>query len=170
MSKSSTLLTALAFTLVATSLVAAEPKSDAALARARKQAEMLDTLYKTAVVAVTQTYVKEETDVAAATAFKGLFAVMKEKGYHEARLLDATGAPYEETNAPQPGFETAAIKALKNGAATHEEVTTIDGKRVLRIATPVPVVLEKCTMCHAHYAKAKPGEVIGALSYIIPIE
>ncbi|MEZ5940389.1 MAG: DUF3365 domain-containing protein [Planctomycetaceae bacterium] len=170
MSKFSTLLTALTFSLVATSLFAAEPVSDAALARARKQAEMLDTLYKTAVVAVTQTYVEDETDVAAATAFKGLFAVMKEKGYHEARLLDATGSPYEETNAPQTGFETEAIKALKKGAATHEEVTTINGKPVLRIATPVPVVLEKCTMCHAHYAKVKPGEVIGALSYIIPIE
>jgi hypothetical protein len=30
--------------------------------------------------------------------------------------------------------------------------------------------MKKCTMCHAHYADAKPGEAIGAISYIIPIE
>jgi len=34
----------------------------------------------------------------------------------------------------------------------------------------VPVVSKKCTMCHPAYEKAKPGEAIGAIGYIVPIE
>jgi hypothetical protein len=45
-----------------------------------------------------------------------------------------------------------------------------DGKKYLRAATPIPVVLDKCVLCHAHYADAKPGTPIGALGYTIPIE
>ena len=37
-------------------------------------------------------------------------------------------------------------------------------------ATPLPVVLAKCTMCHEHYKQAKPGEPIGALSYTLRID
>ena len=143
---------------------------DPAVERALKQAEMLDTLYKTSIVLVTQNYVSESTDLAAGDAFQALFKVMKDKGYHEVRLLDATGEPYDEDNTPREGFEAEAVKALKKGAGTHKQVIEKDGKRYLQIATPVPVVLEKCTMCHAHYAKVKKGEIIGALSYTIPVE
>lgn len=149
---------------------AAEKKPTPAIDRARKQAQMLDDLYKTAIVLITENYVQETTDLAAGDAFQALFKVMKDKGYHEVRLLDATGEPYDEDNTPRPGFEADAIKALKGGKATFEKVVTEDGKRKLLIATPVPVVLEKCTLCHAHYAKVKEGEIIGALSYKIPIE
>jgi hypothetical protein len=34
----------------------------------------------------------------------------------------------------------------------------------------VPVVMEKCVLCHAHYKNAKKGEPIGALSYTVPVE
>lgn len=149
---------------------AADAPSDPALARAHKQAEMLDTIYKTAIVLITDNYVEESSDLAAGDAFQALFKTMKDKGFHEVRLLDATGEPYDEDNTPRAGFEAAAIKSLKAGAATHEMVLEKDGQRYLQIATPVPVVLEKCAMCHAHYANAKPGEIIGALSYTIPIE
>jgi hypothetical protein len=30
--------------------------------------------------------------------------------------------------------------------------------------------MKKCVMCHAHYADAKKGEPIGAISYTVPIE
>jgi hypothetical protein len=40
----------------------------------------------------------------------------------------------------------------------------------LRAITPVPVVMQKCVMCHEHYRDAKPGEAIGAISYSVPIE
>ena len=50
------------------------------------------------------------------------------------------------------------------------EVIEQDGKPYLRAVTAVPVVMEKCIMCHAHYADAKKGEPIGAISYTVPIE
>jgi hypothetical protein len=40
-----------------------------------------------------------------------------------------------------------------------------EGKRILRAATPIPVVMKKCVMCHENYADAKAGEPIGLLSY-----
>ncbi|MCA9087219.1 MAG: DUF3365 domain-containing protein [Planctomycetaceae bacterium] len=164
----------LAVTLVMGSVVlmshAADPAPDAAVARARKQAQMLDDLYKTAIVLITENYVEEDSDLAAGDAFQALFKAMSDKGYHEVRLLDATGEPYDTDNTPRKGFEQKAIKALKGGAATYEEVVEADGKRSLRIATAVPVVMKKCVMCHGHYADAKPGAAIGALSYTIPIE
>jgi hypothetical protein len=144
--------------------------ADAAVARARKQALMLDDLYKTAIVLITEHYVKEDSDLAAGSAFQALFKAMKDKGYHEVRLLDATGEPYEAKNAPSDEFEKAAIAALKGGAATHEQVIEKDGQRYLRLATPIPVVMKKCTLCHEHYAKAKPGEPIGALGYTLKVE
>lgn len=148
-----------------------EPQVDkAALERTRKQVRMLDDIYKNAVVLITDKYVHKEDDFSAGSAAVALFAVMKEKGYHEARLLDATNDPYNEKNAPQDDFEKAAIKALKSGKGYYEQITEIDGKPVLKAATPIPVVSKKCTMCHPQYAQAKDGEAIGALGYTIRIE
>ena len=143
------------------------PAKDAALERTRKQAMMLDDLYKTAIVVVTEGYVDEKSDVPAGTAFQQLFGAMKKKGWHEVRLLDATGGPLVETNVPSDDFEKAAIKALLDGKPTYEAVVTKQDKRSLRIATPVPPVLEKCHLCHDNY---KGKKVIGALSYTLPIE
>ncbi|MCU0879338.1 MAG: DUF3365 domain-containing protein [Pirellulaceae bacterium] len=147
-----------------------KPAADPAVARARKQVQMLDDLYKTAIVLITEHYVKEDSDLAAGSAFQALFKAMKDKGYHEVRLLDATGEPYEEKNKPQDDFEKAAIKALKAGKANYEEIVTEDGAKYLRIATPIPVVMKKCTLCHDNYNAAKPGEAIGALGYKLKIE
>lgn len=149
---------------------AATGANDAAVRRTRKQALMLDDLYKTAVVLITQNYVNKETDLSAGSAAVALFDAMKKKGHHEVRLLDATGAPYKEDNVAKDEFEHEAIKHLKLGETTYERVENRDGGRVLRLATPVPVVLEKCTMCHEHYKNVKKGEPIGALSYTLKIE
>ena len=46
---------------------------------------------------------------------------MKEKGWHEVRLLDATGEPLNAENAPQDDFEKNAIKALIAGKPYYEE-------------------------------------------------
>lgn len=155
---------------VGASLRAADSPKDPALERARRETQKFDDLYKAAVVLVTENYVKTESDLAAGTAFKLLFEAMKKKGHHEARLIDATGEPYEPANAPADDFEKAAIKAIKGGKASYEQEMKKDGKRYLRTATAVPVVLKKCTMCHPAYEKAKPGEAIGAIGYIMPIE
>jgi hypothetical protein len=59
------------------------------------------------------------------------------------------------------------MKALLDGKDYYEEVATRDGKHYLRAATPIPVVMEKCTLCHDNY---KGKKVIGALGYTLPLE
>lgn len=153
-----------------TSLPGAPQAKDAALERTRKQVRMLDDLYKNAVVLITDKYVNKEDDYSAGSAAVALFAVMKKGGWHDARLLDATGEPYNEDNSPQDGFEKAAIEALQSGKTYYEEVVEIDGKPHLKAATPVPVVSQKCAICHPHYNNAKKGQPIGAIGYTLAIE
>lgn len=142
----------------------------AAVERARKQVRMLDDLYKSAVVLITEHYVQDEQAVAAGTAARLLFKSMKDKGWHEARLIDATGEPYEEKNVPADEFEKSAIAQLKAGQTLVDTVIQKDGKPYLRAATPVPVVSDKCILCHAHYKNVEKGQPIGAIGYIVPIE
>lgn len=157
--------------LLSASSFAKKPKEDQAVARTRKQVKMLDDLYKTAVVLITTHYVNEESDLAAGEAAVALFAAMKEKGWHEVRLLDATGEPIEDKNSPQDAFEKSAVQQMLAGESWHEEVVEKKGKRYLRAATPIPVVLDKCILCHDHYKDyKKQGKPIGALSYTIEIE
>jgi hypothetical protein len=151
-------------------VTAEEDKPDVAVQRARREVRMLDDVYKTAVVLITQNYVTEESDLPAGAAAKALFAAIKEKGWHEVQLLDATDDPINEENAPDDDFEKAALKKILGGAGYYDQVETIKGKRFLRAATPIPVVLEKCIMCHDHYADVPDGQAIGMLGYTIPLE
>jgi hypothetical protein len=84
--------------------------TDAAVERARREVRMLDDIYKTSIVLITQHYVKDDNDLPAGSAFKALFEAVKEKGWHEVRLVDATGQPYSDLNLPKQGFEKRAIK------------------------------------------------------------
>src|SRR6186997_2569033 len=68
----------------------------AAVDRTREQVKMLDDLYKTAVVKITKVYVGQQGEVPAAVAAMEIFEVMKEKGWHNARLVDASGKPKNE--------------------------------------------------------------------------
>ncbi len=147
-----------------------DPAEDAAVARARREVQMLDDLYKTAVVLVTEHYVDDETDLGAGSAFRALFDAMREKEWHDARLVDATGQPYEQGNAPHEGFEADAIEQLLAGETFVEQVVEEDGQRYFLAATAVPVVMEKCIMCHSHYADVPEGQAIGAISYRLLIE
>lgn len=164
------LLVGAAVILLAPDARAREKKADPAVERTRKQVRMLDDLYKTSIVLITTHYVEEDSDLAAGDAFQALFTAMKEKGWHEVRLLDATGEPYDDDNSPKDAFEKQAIEQLKAGEAYVDEVITKDGQRYLRAATAIPVVMEKCVMCHGHYADVPKGQAIGALGYTIPIE
>jgi len=146
------------------------PQGDAALQRTRKTVRMLDDVYKSAVVLITKHYVNDEKDLPAGSAAIALFAAVKEKGWHEVRLLDVSGEPYNPENVAQDDFEKTAVKQLREGKPYYDQEIQKDGKRVLRAATPIPVVLKKCTMCHDNYNDVKPGAAIGALSYTIPIE
>lgn len=143
----------------------ASAAEDAAVERTKKQLMMLDDLYKTLIILITEHYVKDRTTVpVAATASKELFKAMKEKGWHEAHLLgytDVLSNPAENT--PQEGFETKAKKKILAGEASYSEVVEEGGKHYVQMATAVPVVMEKCVMCHSNF-KGKTG-AIGALSY-----
>lgn len=151
----------------------AGPKSladPAAVERTRKNVRMLDDLYKTAVVLITKHYIEDEDSLAAGSAAKALFAAMKEKGWHEVRLLDATGEPYSDENVAADEFEKSAIRRLLKGEAFVDTVEMQKGKPVLRAATPIPVVLDKCIICHENYRTVEKGAPIGALLYTLPIE
>jgi hypothetical protein len=137
------------------------------LDRARREVKLLDDIYKTAIVLITKHYVDETSDLPAGEAFKVLFQGMKEKGWHEVRLLDATGEPLNGENAPRDAFEKSAVKALLAGQPYYEEQVQKDGKSFLRAATPIPIVMEKCTLCHPNYRDQK---VIGALGYTLPLK
>lgn len=145
-------------------------KGDEALERTRKQVRMLDDIYKGGIVLITTHYVDDESDLPAGTAFKKLFEAAKKKGWHEVRLLDATGEPVNDENAPADEFEKTAIDALKKGAPYYDEIVERDDRRYLRAATTIPVVMEKCTMCHSNYEDVETGAAIGALGYTVPIE
>ncbi len=142
----------------------------AAVERTRKTVKMLDDVYKSAIVLITDKYVNSEKDYPAGSAAIDLFAAIQKKGWHEVRLLDVTGEPYDPENVAKDTFEKAGVKQMKAGKDYYEEIIQKDGKPYLRAMTPVPVVMQKCVMCHPHYADAKKGEAIGAVSYTLPIE
>ena len=141
-----------------------------AVERTRKTVESFDNIFKQTIVLITEKYVHDDDDFAAGSAAVLLFKNISESGDNKIRLIDATGDPYEPENVAKDDFEKQGIKKLKAGAESHEQVITKDGKPYLRALTPVPVVMQKCVMCHPHYADAKKGEPIGAISYTLPIE
>ncbi|MFO0890960.1 MAG: DUF3365 domain-containing protein [Isosphaeraceae bacterium] len=137
------------------------PKGDPALERTRAQARMLDDLFKVAVVDITNRY----DGPPAAKVAKTIFAAAREKRYFSAKLLDATGSPQNEANAPKDEFERRASRAVAAGETYLEEVVGQGEQRRLRVATVVPAVVEKCAKCHG----VKQGDVLGFLSYDLPV-
>ena len=114
-------------------------KDDAAVKRAKREARMLDDIYKNGIVLITKHYVNEESDLAAGEAFKKLFEAAEKNGWHKVRLLDATGEPYNDENSPKDKFEKAAVKALVGGKPLFDEIVKVKGKRFLRRAElPAP--------------------------------
>lgn len=155
---------------VAAFVRAADPVAkDPATERARREVRMLDDIYKTSIVLITTHYVDNKDSLPAGSAFKALFAAVKEKGWHEVRLLDATGDPYEPTNAPKDGFEKRAIAKLLEGKASYDEVAKEGDKKFLYAATAIPVVMDKCVLCHENYKGVPAGKAIGAIGYKVPI-
>ncbi|HUY91690.1 MAG TPA: DUF3365 domain-containing protein [Pirellulales bacterium] len=145
---------------------AAKPDAEA-VERARREVKMLDDLYKTTIVFINDTYVEDANDVAAGEIARELFAAMRKKGWHDARLVDATGKPLNDENAPRDEFEKLANKKILGGETYYEEIQEDQGKLYLRAATVVPVVNQKCTICHPGH---KVGEVLGTVSYKIPLK
>ena len=147
----------------------AKSPAEKAVARTRREVKMLDDIYKGGIVLITENYVNGTEDLPAGTAFKKMFEAAKKNGWHEVRLVDATGDPYAEENVAVSDFEKRAVKELLAGKPFVEETITEKNKRYFLAATPIPVVMEKCTMCHSNYDMDKEGLVIGALTYRVPI-
>ena len=143
---------------------------DKAVERTRRQVKMLDDIYKGGIVLITENYVNGDEDLPAGTAFKKLFEAAKKNGWHEVRLVDATGEPYEDENIAVSDFEKRAIKELKSGKTFVDETVTENDQRYFLAATPIPVVMEKCIMCHSNYDFNGDGTVIGALTYRVAID
>ncbi len=149
--------------------IAIEDAKDPAVERARREVRMLDDIYKTAIVLVTEHYVHDDTDLAAGSAFKALFDAVSKKGWHDVRLVDASGQPYSDQNLPKEGFEKDSIKQILEGKSAVDKVVVEGDKKFLLAATAIPVVMEKCIMCHENYRNVAKGKAIGALSYKVPI-
>jgi hypothetical protein len=135
---------------------------DPSLERAREHVKMLDALYKNAVVAITDIYKQGAPAIKVA---QRTFAAMKQDGWHDARLVDATGAPLNEANLPASEFEKRAVEQIKAGKAYYEEVVEVDGRRHLLAATVVPAVHERCATCHG----VEKGDLLGFLRYDVPV-
>lgn len=148
-------------------IAADKPAPDkVAVERTREQILMLDDLYKTAVVGISQTYAAQQFDTPAAVVAGAVFDAMKKKGWHEARLVDATGKPKRKDNVANTPFEKKAIEAIQGGKKYFEEIGEANGKPVLRAATIVPAVLKQCASCH----NVKEGDLLGAIVYEVPIK
>jgi hypothetical protein len=150
-----------------TTTIAEESSKGKTVIQAREIVQMLDDLYKTFIVLITEEYVNDPSVLPAATLSKRVFEAMSKKGWHKARLLDATGTPFNPDNNPKDEFERDAIKAMVSGKSYFERVEKIEGKGYLRAATAVHVVIIGCTICHPD---KKVGDLLGAISYSITLE
>src|SRR4051812_31501733 len=137
-------------------------ESDPAVEQARQEVKMLDELYKTAVVSITEKYQKGQPAIMVA---KDIFKAMEKGRYHSARLVDATGSPLGEGNVPKTDFEKRAAEAMKSGKTYIEEVAGQGRDRRLLAATVVPAVHRRCAECHG----VKEGELLGFIRYEVPI-
>ena len=144
----------------------AASEKDRNLRSARRETKMLDTLYKTAIVSVTQTYVENNSSTAAITTFQPVLKAMKAGNWHEVRLVDGLGEPINPENSPKDAFEKRAIKEMLAGKEMIDSVEVIGGKEFLRTMTILPMALEKCVLCHDNYRGKK---IVGGVSYQVPL-
>ena len=113
-------------------------KKDAAVERTRQTVMMLDDVYKTAVVLITDKYVNDKDDFPAGSAAVAWFDAINKKGWHNVRLLDATGEPYDDKNTARDDFDREAIKQLKAGKPYYEQIVKENEDRCLhRFTRPV---------------------------------
>ncbi len=137
------------------------------LEHARKTVRMLDDIYKTYIVLITEEYVDDPSVLPAATLSKRVFKSMNKKGWHKARLLDATGTPFNPENNPVDAFERDAINAMISGRTYFEKIEKIDGKDHLRAVTSVHAVMKGCISCHP---SSRVGDLLGGIAYNIALE
>lgn len=138
-----------------------DAESDPALKRTRDEVQLLDELYKNALVSITKRY----DGPPAIRVAQDVFAAMAKSGRHKAKLVDASGAPQNEANLPKTDFEKRAAAAMRKGKAYYDEVVGTGAKRKLLAATIVPAVHKKCATCHG----ANEGDLLGFIRYEVPV-
>lgn len=136
---------------------------DPALERTRAEVQMLDALYKNAVVSITKVYPKGAPAIRVA---QDVFAAMEQTGHHSAKLVDSTGNPLGADSEPKTEFEKRASKAMQDGKPYYEEVTGEGADRRLLAATVVPAVLPRCAACHG----VLEGDLLGFIRYDLPVK
>src|SRR5262249_36015294 len=94
----------------------------AAVERARKTVRILDDVYKTAIVLITDKYVRDKKDYPAGRAAVNWFKAISEKGWHDIRIIDATGDPYNPANVAKDDFDKEGIRQLKAGRGFYDQV------------------------------------------------
>lgn len=159
------LITTLSFSLVK-GVSAFEQWGNLRQEEARTIVKLLDDVYKYYIVFDTINHVDNQGKTPAATTTKQVFKEMEKKGWHSARLISATDKALNKENMPKDEFEKEAVKVLREGQVFFEKTETVEGKKVYRAATPVPVVLKECKMCHVY---VKDEEVMGSIIYTLPL-
>ena len=163
----------LALMFIAVAVAVAGPGEQATpptVAEARQRARLLHGAIHDTLQVVHARYFREGEKLAIPAASLDLvFREMEGRDGVKLRWLVVDGKAMNVDNEPQDDFEKAAIKDLKAGKASEEKIVTKNGKSYLRVATAIPVVMEKCTMCHENYKNVPKGQAIGALGYEIEI-
>lgn len=142
-------------------------RMEKAVKRARRMVKILDEMYKTFIVLITDEYVEDDTMFSALTVSKKVFEKMSTKGWYKARLLDATGDPHNPENSPRTKFERDAIEAFINGKSFYERTEEIGGEYYYKAAASVSIVTNGCTICHPYN---KHGDLLGGFSYTFPLD
>ena len=98
----------------------------AAVERARASVKLIDALYKNSVVQITETYVGEKKHVPAARVTQRVFKAMHEGGFHNARLVDASGDPVNEDNKANTPFDEGLRRTVDWYLANREDAEARD--------------------------------------------
>jgi Protein of unknown function (DUF3365) len=112
------------------------------------------------VVSITKRYVNDQDEQPAIMVAQDVFASMRKQGWHSAKLVDATGEPVNEGNAPKTDFEKEAARVINSGKPYFDRLVGEGKDRRLLAATVVTVVMQKCAKCHLHKKGLKPTEFI----------
>lgn len=150
--------------LAITAALAAPPKSPppapANVEQARRAVSLLADFYRENLLVTHQTYV-EGTRPPAALVTRDLFAVMKSKGWPEARWLSANNQPLNRDNLPRDDFEKSAARRIRAGEKLVEQV---QGNRYRAVAA-VPFT-GTCLKCHWG---DKPSDYVGGISFLVTL-
>lgn len=129
------------------------------LVAARRQAEALHEAMHATLRIVHHQYFREDEGLAIpAEILKGVFAELEEHQGITLRWLVVEGQAMNSDHKPQDAFETAAVRALKQGATAHE--TVADG--VYRRAGPITLSNE-CLKCHVPRRTSNDDKTAGLL-------